>query len=302
MDDQRNVHRAEEKRKSFSCRAEIYTMEEFRREFPDVFRRIFVSNGDRRIRFCRAECLNEMAAGTFAVPLKANLSGQKTVFGFGLMADRIIFADDHDFVKGELQKMESLYTADMISSSRRLFDFMEFLIKDDVQFLQEFEERLTGLEERLLNGRAREFDRKILSVRKDLSALSSYYQQLSDVGETLRQNAAEREDEKDSALFEMYSGKADRLYGIVQMLKEYSLQLRELHQTQIDVRQNEIMQFLTVVTTVFLPLTLITGWYGMNFVNMPELRSPHGYFIICGVCAVIVAIEIWFFRKKRWFS
>ena len=60
------------------------------------------------------------------------------------------------------------------------------------------------------------------------------------------------------------------------------------------------MQFLTVVTTVFLPLTLITGWYGMNFQNMPELSSPWGYPIVFMVSLAILLIEIFFFRRKKW--
>ncbi|MGJ5623990.1 hypothetical protein MYD03_00160 [Mediterraneibacter gnavus] len=63
---------------------------------------------------------------------------------------------------------------------------------------------------------------------------------------------------------------------MVQTLKEYSMQLREMHQTQIDIRQNEIMKVLTIVTTLFMPLTLIAGWYGMNFAHMPELTAPGG--------------------------
>ena len=62
--------------------------------------------------------------------------------------------------------------------------------------MQEYEERLTRLEEELLNGKAEGFDRKILSFRKELSALSAYYEQLSDMGETLQQNAAEQGDER----------------------------------------------------------------------------------------------------------
>ena len=88
---------------------------------------------------------------------------------------------------------------------------------------------------------------------------------------------------------------------MVQMLKEYSNQLRELHQTRIDSRQNEIMQFLTIVTTIFMPLTLVEGWYGMNFVNMPELSAPHGYAIICLLCLVCLLLEFWVIRKNKWF-
>ena len=98
---------------------------------------------------------------------------------------------------------------------------------------------------------------RILAARKALSALSAYYEQLSDMGETLQQDAAERGNERDSLLFGLFSDKAGRLYSTVQMMKEYSMQLREMHQTQVDIRQNEIMKFLTIVTTVFMPLSLI---------------------------------------------
>lgn len=72
-------------------------------------------------------------------------------------------------------------------------------------------------------------------------------------------------------------------------------------QAQIDLRQNDTMRILTVVSTIFFPLSLIAGWYGMNFTHMPELSAPYAYFILIGVCILIVAVEIWYFKKKGWF-
>ena len=59
------------------------------------------------------------------------------------------------------------------------------------------------------------------------------------------------------------------------------------------------MNLLTVLTALFMPLTLIAGWYGMNFRFMPELSSPYGYPAVIGLSAVIVVAEIIFFRKKN---
>ena len=61
--------------------------------------------------------------------------------------------------------------------------------------------------------------------------------------------------------------------------------------------QNKNMQFLTVVSTIFFPLTLITGWYGMNFQNMPELK--HGYPGVILLSLIVVAVCIIFFKKKK---
>ena len=59
------------------------------------------------------------------------------------------------------------------------------------------------------------------------------------------------------------------------------------------------MQFFTVVTTIFMPLTLIAGWYGMNFENMPELKSVYGYPAIIVLSGIIVVGLIVLFKKKK---
>ncbi len=60
------------------------------------------------------------------------------------------------------------------------------------------------------------------------------------------------------------------------------------------------MTILTVITSIFLPLTLIAGWYGMNFRYMPELNWPWSYPIVFVVCIVIVVACLIFFKKKKW--
>lgn len=280
---------------------EILSMEEFRKSWPDIYRRTFSGSGPDHIRFCKADVLRGTVAGSFAIPSKEDPSGDKQVFGYCLTREQLIFMDDSGYVRRLLDEMQDYQMTDVSSPSLQLFDVMEYLLKEDVIFLQQYDDSLTRLEEGLLKRETEEFDVRILAARKDLSALSAYYEQLSDMGETLQQDAAERGNERDSLLFGLFSDKAGRLYSTVQMMKEYSMQLREMHQTQVDIRQNEIMKFLTIVTTVFMPLSLIAGWYGMNFVSMPELKFPYGYAVVCIVCLLIVALEIWFFKRKKWF-
>ena len=69
---------------------------------------------------------------------------------------------------------------------------------------------------------------------------------------------------------------------------------------QIDIRMNRVMTILTVLSTIFMPLTLIAGWYGMNFRYMPELNWPWSYPIVFVVCIVIVVACLVFFKKKKW--
>jgi magnesium transporter len=63
---------------------------------------------------------------------------------------------------------------------------------------------------------------------------------------------------------------------------------------------NEVMKVLTIIATIFIPLTFITGIYGMNFANMPELEWRYGYFIILIVMAVIGISLVVYFRRRRW--
>ena len=90
-----------------------------------------------------------------------------------------------------------------------------------------------------------------------------------------------------------------RLREESQLLRESCAQLQSLFQAEIDTRQNRIMQILTIVTTIFLPLTLLVGWYGMNFVGMPELTWKYGYPVVVIVSIVTVGISLWVCKKKK---
>ena len=171
-------------------------------------------------------------------------------------------------------------------------------------FLQGYEDKLEELED-IVTGEKEDndvdFEKTILAMRKNLSTLGMYYDQLSDANDTVQQWAGQQH-AKAKRLPEIYANKVKRLGALVASLKEYSIQLRELRQSRIDIRQNQIMQFLTIITTIFMPLTLITGWYGMNFRNMPELSHPYAYGCVAVFSAVVVIIEILLFKKKKWFK
>ena len=66
------------------------------------------------------------------------------------------------------------------------------------------------------------------------------------------------------------------------------------------IRQNDIMKILTIVTTIFLPLSLLAGWYGMNFEYMPELHWRYGYVGVLVAAVLIVIFSMILFRRKRY--
>jgi magnesium transporter len=83
-------------------------------------------------------------------------------------------------------------------------------------------------------------------------------------------------------------------------LRDFVTHVREAYQAKIDIEQNQIMKIFTVITAVFLPLTLIVGWYGMNF-QMPEFKWRFGYLYVMVLSAVVCVVCFYLFRKRKWF-
>ena len=127
-----------------------------------------------------------------------------------------------------------------------------------------------------------------------------YYEQLIDLGQELAENENDFFMSDNLRFFELFTARVTRLQGLVSTLKEYTMQVRELYQSELSVKQNRIMTVLTVVTTIIMPLTLVTGWYGMNFKYMPELDSPLAYPVVIGVVILMAISGIVYFKKKKW--
>ena len=129
--------------------------------------------------------------------------------------------------------------------------------------------------------------------------LQNYYENFMTIGEDLEMNHHHIFEDDDSRYFEIFTRRIERLSKNVEMLREILNQAHSAHQSREDYRLNKTMQFFTVVTTIFMPLTLIAGWYGMNFENMPELKSIYGYpAVIVLSCIVVIGLIVLFKKKK----
>ncbi|MFP4667552.1 MAG: CorA family divalent cation transporter, partial [Desulfobacterales bacterium] len=74
----------------------------------------------------------------------------------------------------------------------------------------------------------------------------------------------------------------------------------DIYLTGISNRMNEVMKVLTVIATIFIPLTFLAGVYGMNFEHMPELAWRYSYPAVWTVFLVILAAMLWWFKRKKW--
>jgi magnesium transporter len=92
----------------------------------------------------------------------------------------------------------------------------------------------------------------------------------------------------------------NQIISKLDQIRDNLASIRELYLTQLNIGMNKVIQLLTVVSTIFIPVTFIAGIYGMNFKNMPELYWKNGYFIVLGIMAMIGIGSYLFFRGKKW--
>lgn len=86
----------------------------------------------------------------------------------------------------------------------------------------------------------------------------------------------------------------------IDLYREMVWSLMDMYMTIISNKMNEVMKVLTIIATIFIPLTFIAGIYGMNFTNIPELQVENGYFILLGVMFILFIFMLIYFRRKKW--
>jgi Mg2+ and Co2+ transporter CorA len=109
-----------------------------------------------------------------------------------------------------------------------------------------------------------------------------------------------------NSLYESYFGYLLKSMGLLKISLKHTEErldsLNDHYHLLLQDKTNKRLSFLTIIQAVFVPLTLVVGIYGMNFVNMPELNYKYGYFITLGAMALIASIFMIYFYRKGWFD
>lgn len=208
----------------------------------------------------------------------------------------IIFICRDDMAK----EMLDLKVKEHISAEKILSSFFIELLKFDMDNLENIEDQIFKFEDDLLRNTKIDLAREIVSFRRSLSLLKRYYEQLNSIFEELLENDNDLISQSHMRYFKVLDNRIDRLFLSVLHIQDYVSQVREAYQAQVDIEQNVIMRTFTVVTSIFLPLTLIVGWYGMNL-KMPEFNWHNGYQFVIMVSLSVLLMCIAFFKKKKWF-
>lgn len=215
------------------------------------------------------------------------------------------------FSEREIDFLEDIGTAidkDVLKVRRRGTDFLMSVIlnsvmTDYVSILASMEDQLENLEESLLErlgsdesgiGDIQKYRRDYRVIRKAVAPLKDRFNALMHSSNGLITEEC----------IPFYRDVNDHLQSVFQSLescRDAISALTDLYLSNNDQRMNNIMKQLTVVSTLFIPLTFFAGVWGMNFKNMPELELEHGYLIAWGVMLLVVVIVFFYFRRRKWY-
>ncbi|MBO6053067.1 MAG: magnesium transporter CorA [Clostridia bacterium] len=238
--------------------------------------------------------------GTLSIPDRENIGGESRCFSFALDEKGVILVDDSGYASRLVEQLGRTKKWRLPGLERFLYDLLETTIAPDLSLLENSEHRLNRIEESILRGEVESYPPELNDIRGNLLDLRVHYGQLIDLSQELEENENGFFRDENLRYFHMFTERVTRLSDIVSGQREYVMQLRDLMQSQADVRQNRIMTVLTVITTIFMPLTLIAGWYGMNFRYMPELDWPLAYPAVWIVSILIIVVCLIWFKKKKW--
>lgn len=238
--------------------------------------------------------------GSFHRPALTYGHSEARGFSFALDEKGIVLVDDTGYVVTLVERIRTTKKWRLPGLERFLYDLLECTIASDLGMLEETEHRLNAVEESITTDETEVMPPQLNEIRGDLLDLRIHYEQLIDLSQELEENENGFFREETLRYFHMFTERVIRLQTLVSGQREYVTQLRDLFQSGIDIRQNRIMTLLTVITSIFLPLTLIAGWYGMNFRYMPELGWVWGYPAVIIVSILIVIGSLIWFKKKKW--
>lgn len=192
-------------------------------------------------------------------------------------------------------------------------DFLAYALIDSVidhyfPVVEASDDRLESIEEAVLEARTVDPIDLARSARQDLQTIRRTVWPAREVVTTLlREDATRISDDTRVHLRDCY----DHLVQLQELLdaaREIAANLLEAYISRVSLRTNEVMRVLTVIATVFIPLTFLTGLYGMNFnprtspLNMPELNWYWGYPFSLALMLVAAAASLLYFKKKGWFG
>ncbi|WP_310549725.1 magnesium/cobalt transporter CorA [Paenibacillus glufosinatiresistens] len=201
----------------------------------------------------------------------------------------------------ELRILKPILWEQEVSEPDRFLYLLTDLVVDNYFAVGDrIEARIEKLEEDILMHTKKSHLSEIIGLRSEILWLKKMLGPQKEVINTLNKKDLRLIDDQLQKYFSDIYENAVKVYETFETYRDLMGNLREAYQSSIANRANEIMRVFTAITTIFMPLTVITGIYGMNFDNIPETHSRYGYYGVIAVMITLGCAMLYVFRKKEW--
>lgn len=190
-----------------------------------------------------------------------------------------------------------------VNLEKIIYSFLDALVSGDIIMLESTGAEVSELEAQVLKDEADEdFSTTLLELKNRLLSAHNYYEQLLDITEAVEENENDIFDSDSLMYISNIGQKIVRLREDVDALSNMVVHLQDAYSSYLDMKLNRTMKIFTVITSIFFPLTIIVGWYGMNFQSMPEFAWRYGYLYVILLSVIVVLGFVLIGRRKRWFK
>lgn len=193
--------------------------------------------------------------------------------------------------KGKIRSMKTDYLA---------YTLIDAVVDNFFYVLEQMGERTENLEDEVIGKPGPEIVQKLHTLKRNLLFLrKSIWPLREEITKLQRSESSLITSATNMYLKDVYDHTI-QIIDMVETMRDIITGLLDMYLSNVSNKMNEVMKVLTIIATIFIPLTFIAGIYGMNFAYMPELQLKWGYFSVLGLMGVIVIGMVWFFRKKQW--
>ncbi|NLY72892.1 MAG: magnesium/cobalt transporter CorA [Tissierellia bacterium] len=220
-----------------------------------------------------------------------------------ILFEKLIISIDED----ESQTFEDLYRqiearigSAESSADRIFFQLVDKCVEGYFDLLEKLGERIDEVEDRLLIEPEKETLSDIYKLKRDLIGLRKTLWLMRSATSRLIKGGYNQIGEKSLGYFEETYDDMLQLIDLTETYRDICSGMLDIYLSSISNRTNDIMKVLTILSTIFIPLTFMAGIYGMNFKHFPEIGWKYGYLGFWVLSAIITAFMIRFFKKKGW--
>ncbi len=182
-----------------------------------------------------------------------------------------------------------------------LYRLIDIIIDNYYVVLDNIGNQIEEIEDNIHSNSTERAFHKIQSIKKELIFLRKAVYPLREALSKLVKGESSFVEEDNQRYFSDIYDHTVHLIDSLDTYKDLTSSLMDIHINTMNTKMNEVMKLLTIITTIFIPLSFIAGIYGMNFDIMPELRWQYGYPAVLVAMAAVVAGMLYFFKRRKWF-